>query len=61
MSTPKDPAPAPKESSEPIDTRLVAELARILNDTDLTEIEVERGDLRIRVARETQAQSPSWP
>ena len=35
-----------------IDTTLVRQLADILNDTSLTEIEVERGELRIRVARE---------
>jgi acetyl-CoA carboxylase biotin carboxyl carrier protein len=35
-----------------IDARLVRELADILADTGLTEIEVERGDLKIRVARE---------
>ena len=34
-----------------IDTHLVRRLADILNDTDLSEIEVERGDLKIRVAR----------
>jgi acetyl-CoA carboxylase biotin carboxyl carrier protein len=38
--------------SDPIDTRLVRRLADILQDTGLTEIEVERGDLRVRVARE---------
>ena len=31
---------------------LVRQLAEILNETDLTEVEVERGELRIRVARE---------
>ena len=36
---------------EAIDTHLVRRLADILNDTDLSEIEVERGDLKIRVAR----------
>ena len=36
----------------PIDTRLVRKLADILNATDLTEIEVERGDLKVRVARQ---------
>ena len=41
----------PKPASDPIDTRLVRRLADILKDTGLTEIEVERGDLRIRVAR----------
>ena len=38
--------------AEPIDTRLVRKLADILNATDLTEIEVERGDLKIKVARQ---------
>jgi acetyl-CoA carboxylase biotin carboxyl carrier protein len=33
----------------------VRQLADILNDTSLTEIEVERGELRIRVAREITA------
>jgi len=40
------------DGSDPIDTRLVRRLAGILNDTGLSEIEVERGDLKIRVARE---------
>jgi acetyl-CoA carboxylase biotin carboxyl carrier protein len=35
-----------------IDAALVRQLADILNETDLTEVEVERGDLRIRIARE---------
>jgi acetyl-CoA carboxylase biotin carboxyl carrier protein len=52
-----DPTPerAPdrtKPASEAIDTRLVRRLADILKDTGLTTIEVERGDLKIRVARE---------
>lgn len=34
-----------------IDAALVRQLAEILNETDLTEVEVERGELRIRVAR----------
>jgi acetyl-CoA carboxylase biotin carboxyl carrier protein len=38
-------------SSQPFDPELVRELAELLSDTDLTEIEVEKGDLRIRVAR----------
>lgn len=38
-----------------IDAALVRQLADILNDTELTEIEVERGELRIRVAREIHA------
>ena len=44
MTTPKPPA-------EPIDSRLVRNLAEILNETGLTEIEVERDGLKIRVAR----------
>ena len=43
------------EPSTEIDTSLVRQLADILNDTSLTEIEVERGELRIRVAREITA------
>lgn len=40
---------------QPIDPKLVRELANLLAETDLTEIEVEKGDLRIRVARQIQA------
>ena len=43
---------APSRPKEAIDTRLVRRLADILKDTDLSEIEVERGDLKIRVARQ---------
>ncbi|HAV50699.1 MAG TPA: acetyl-CoA carboxylase, biotin carboxyl carrier protein, partial [Brevundimonas sp.] len=35
-----------------IDTTLVRQLADILKETELSEIEVERGELKIRVARE---------
>lgn len=42
-----------KENS--IDRELVRELADILNDTDLTEIEVEQGSLRVRVSRKKEA------
>ncbi|PTM42795.1 acetyl-CoA carboxylase biotin carboxyl carrier protein [Bosea sp. 124] len=38
-------------TKSPIDPELVRELAQLLNETDLTEIEVEKGDLRVRVAR----------
>ena len=37
--------------ASPFDPELVRELATLLAETDLTEIEVEKGDLRIRVAR----------
>lgn len=47
------PEPAQKsKTGDAIDTRLVRRLADILKATDLTAIEVEQGDLRIRVARE---------
>lgn len=56
MATDK-PKSEPKLANEPveIDASLVRQLADILNDTSLTEIEVERGELRIRVAREITA------
>ena len=50
--------PAPKLKNDEIDTGLVRSLADNLNDTDLTEIEVERGDLKIRVAREVTMAAP---
>lgn len=43
------------EQKKSIDAKLVRELAVILKDTDLTEIEVEQDDLHIRVARELKA------
>ena len=53
-------SPSPAGPPEPIDTRLVRRLADILKDTDLTEIEVEKSDLKIRVARQTAlAQAPA--
>lgn len=38
-----------------IDQQLIRDLAGILNDTNLTEIEVEFGDLKLRVSRQSQA------
>ncbi len=38
-----------------VDQQLIRELAGILNDTNLTEIEVEQGDLRVRVSRQSPA------
>ena len=37
-----------------IDQQLIRDLAGILNETNLTEIEVEQGDLRVRVSRQAQ-------
>ncbi|NBW14005.1 MAG: acetyl-CoA carboxylase biotin carboxyl carrier protein [Caulobacteraceae bacterium] len=51
MADPKS-SPAKLKNDVEIDAALVRQLADILNDTSLTEIEVERGELRIRVARE---------
>lgn len=39
------------EKKSGIDQALIRDLANILNDTDLTEIEIEQEDLRIRVSR----------
>jgi len=39
----------------PISAKLVRELADILRETDLSEIEVERGDLRLKIARQITA------
>jgi acetyl-CoA carboxylase biotin carboxyl carrier protein len=38
-------------TKSPFDPDLVRDLAELINETDLTEIEVQKGDLRIRVAR----------
>jgi acetyl-CoA carboxylase biotin carboxyl carrier protein len=54
MADSKTTAPKLRNEAE-IDTTLVRQLADILNDTSLTEIEVERGELRIRVARDLVA------
>ncbi len=51
MTTPKTP------SADPIDPKLIRKLADILKETELTEIEVEQGDLKIRVARQLTAAS----
>lgn len=43
------------EKKNGFDKGLIRDLANILNDTDLTEIEIEQDDLRIRVSRTIQA------
>lgn len=40
-----------KKHHQAVDPALVRELAKILDDTGLTEIEVEHGELRLRLAR----------
>jgi acetyl-CoA carboxylase biotin carboxyl carrier protein len=44
-----------------IDPDLVRELARLLDETGLSEIEFEREGQRVRVARQGQAPAPSRP
>ena len=45
-------ANTPKASVDPIDSRLVRKLADILTETGLSEIEIEHGGLKIRVAKQ---------
>ncbi|WP_454849286.1 acetyl-CoA carboxylase biotin carboxyl carrier protein [Rhizobium binxianense] len=49
------------EKKPGIDQALIRDLANILNDTDLTEIEVEQEDLRIRVSRAGSTQFVQAP
>lgn len=53
------------EKKTGIDQALIRDLANILKDTDLTEIEVEQDDLRIRVSRNSSqpvyAAAPQFP
>jgi acetyl-CoA carboxylase biotin carboxyl carrier protein len=57
-------ASTPKSTSNPgaetggIDAKLVRNLADILTDTGLTEIEVQQGELKIRVSRGATAAAP---
>ncbi len=57
MTTPK--AAPESGDANTIDTKVVRKLADILKDTGLTEIEVETGGLKIRVARELTAATPA--
>ena len=58
MPAPKGPdAKDGSSESSTIDAKLVRKLADILNATGLTEIEVEQGALRIRVAKQGVAMS----
>jgi len=43
--------PKATSAAKSSDTKLVRELAKILNDTELTEIEMRKGDLKIRVSK----------
>jgi len=48
-------ANTPKAPADPFDARLVRKLADILTETGLSEIEVEHGELKIRVAKQLTA------
>ena len=65
MNRPPAKMTKPKMTSttkdQAIDPTLVRELAKLLAETDLSEIEVEKGDLRIRVARQLTAPQTSVP
>jgi acetyl-CoA carboxylase biotin carboxyl carrier protein len=50
-----------EKKSQGIDPQLVRELAAVLNDTGLTEIEVEQGELRLRLARTLTAAPVAAP
>jgi acetyl-CoA carboxylase biotin carboxyl carrier protein len=47
--------PSPKK---PFDTEFIRDLALLIAETDLSEIEVEQADLRIRVARHVSVTAP---
>jgi acetyl-CoA carboxylase biotin carboxyl carrier protein len=48
-----------EKAKGPIDPNLVRELAAILDETGLSEIEVEHGELRLRIARTLTAAAPA--
>ena len=52
MPQSKDPTGSGDKSAMRIDTKLVRELAALLSENELTEIEVADGDRRIKVSRE---------
>ena len=52
MADKKDVPESPDESAMRIDPDLVRELAELLTENELTEIEVEDGDRRIKVSRD---------
>jgi acetyl-CoA carboxylase biotin carboxyl carrier protein len=55
MTVKKDASMVAKSS--PFDRELIRDLARLVAETDLSEIELSHGDLKIRVARQLQAVS----
>ena len=53
--------PKKTSTSATTETKLLRELAKILNETDLSEIEMEKGSLRLRVARQANIVQASAP
>lgn len=51
----------PKSGGATVDQALIRELAALLSETDLTEIEIEQNGLRLRVARQFAAASAPVP
>ncbi len=51
----KLPSKTSNDKQNPVDTDYLKELASLIENTSLTEIEIEKGDLRIRVARVVSA------
>jgi acetyl-CoA carboxylase biotin carboxyl carrier protein len=50
-----------KDTKSPVDAAAIRELAKLLDETRLTEIEIEQGGLRLRVARGGTAVMASAP
>ncbi len=55
----RKPQSIPEKKAQAIDPDLVRQLAAILNDSGLSEIEVEHGELRLRLARTMTAAAPA--
>ena len=58
-SNSKKPAPAVARAPSAIDADLLRTIAELVANSDLTEFEVEKGDLRIRAARTPAAPFPA--
>jgi len=59
----RKPEDTPAESGTRSDSALIRELALLLDETSLTEIEIERAGLRVRVARNVSIAAtmpPAW-
>lgn len=62
----RTPTPRPKKTAAPasptgVDASFVRDIAMLLKETDTAEIEIEKGDLKIRVARYAAAPAAAAP